>query len=347
MDLQSYFQQAIDQGASDLHLVGDSCPHLRIDGQLIKISEEIINAEQLAKAVKGLLNERLIERLEDNKELDISQAIAGGHFRINLHYQRGVIGLTARLISRNIPDPDKIGLDKNLQRLAFLNDGLVLVVGACGSGKSTTLASLLGIINRERQGKIITIEDPIEYIFKNERCLIEQREIGIDTSDFSVALKYVLRQDPNVIMVGEMRDNETMEAALTAAETGHLVFSTLHTSTATEALSRVVSFFPAYQQNQVATKLSICLRAVISQRLLPAVGGGRVAVREIMFNTPAVANLLRSQKIEQIPSIIQTSSRDGMISFNRAVEQLRMAGQITSEVAGAYQRGDSGASYWR
>lgn len=347
MDLQSYFKQAIDQGASDVHLVGGSCPHLRIDGQLIKVSEEIIDADQLAEAVKDFLDERLVERLEDNKELDISQAIAGGHFRINLHYQRGVLGLTARLISGDIPDPEKIGLDENLRRLAFLNDGLVLVVGSCGSGKSTTLASLLGIINRERQGKIITIEDPIEYVFQNDRCLIEQREIGIDTNDFVVALKYVLRQDPNVIMVGEMRDNEIMEAALTAAETGHLVFSTLHTSTAAEALSRIVSSFPAYQQSQIATKLSMCLRAVISQRLLPAVAGGRVAVREIMFNTPAIANLLRSQKPEQIPSIIQTSSREGMISFNRAVEQLLISGQISPEVAGAYQRGDSGASYWR
>lgn len=347
MDLKIYFEQAIARRASDVHLVGGSCPYLRIDGQLIKISDEIIDADQLAKAVKGFLDERLIEKLEDNKELDISQAIAGGHFRINLHYQRGVIGLTARLISSDIPNPEDIGLDKNLQRLAFLNDGLVLVVGACGSGKLTTLASLLGIVNRERQGKIVTIEEPIEYIFKNERCLIEQREIGIDTNDFAVALKYVLRQDPNVIMVGEMRDNETMEAALTAAETGHLVFSTLHTSTAVEALSRIVSSFPAYQQGQIATKLSLCLRAVISQRLLPATAGGRVAVREIMFNTPAIANLLRSQKLEQIPSIIQTSSREGMISFNRAVEQLLMTKQISPEVARAYQRGDSGASYWR
>lgn len=347
MDLQPYFEQAIAQKASDIHLVGGSSPHLRIDGQLLKLSDEIIDPKQLADAVYGFLDQRLIDRLESNKELDISQAIGGGHFRINLHYQRGVIGLTARLISSIIPDPTEIGLDENLQRLAFLNDGLVLVVGACGSGKSTTLASLLGLVNRERQGKIITIEDPIEYIFKNDRCLIEQREIGIDTNDFAVALKYVLRQDPNVIMVGEMRDNETMEAALTAAETGHLVFSTLHTNTAAESLSRIVSSFPAYQQSQIATKLSMCLRSVISQRLLPAAGGGRVAVREVMFNTPAIANLLRSQKPEQIPSIIQTSSRDGMISFNRAVEQLLAAGLIAPEVASVYQRGDSGASYWR
>lgn len=347
MDLQFYFEQAIEQKASDLHLVGGNCPHLRIDGQLVKISDEKIESNQLSGAVRKLLTEHQSERLENNRELDISKIVAGVQFRINLHYQRGVIGLTARLISSSIPSPEKIGLDNNIQRLAYLNDGLVLVVGACGSGKSTTLASLLGLINRERQGKIITIEDPIEYIFENDRCLIEQREIGIDTNDFAVALKYVLRQDPNVIMVGEMRDHETMDAALTAAETGHLVFSTLHTSTAAEALSRIVSSFPAYQQLQVASKLSMCLRAVVSQRLLPAVGGGRVAAREVMFNNAAIANLLRSQKPEQIQSIIQTSSREGMISFNRAIEQLLSAGKITPEIAAAYQSGDIGASYWR
>lgn len=347
MDLQLYFEQAIEQKASDLHLVGGNCPHLRIDGQLVKISEEKIDANQLGVAIRKLLTEHQTERLENNRELDISKIIAKVQFRINIHYQRGAIGLTARLISNNIPSPEKIGLDNNIQRLAYLNDGLVLVVGACGSGKSTTLASLLGLINRERQGKIITIEDPIEYIFENDRCLIEQREIGIDTNDFAVALKYVLRQDPNVIMVGEMRDHETMDAALTAAETGHLVFSTLHTSTAAEALSRIVSSFPAYQQLQVASKLSMCLRAVVSQRLLPAIGGGRVAAREVMFNNAAIANLLRSQKPEQIQSIIQTSSRDGMISFNRAIEQLLSAGKITPEVAAAYQSGETGASYWR
>lgn len=347
MELQPYFEQAIARGASDVHLVGNSCPHLRVDGQLVKIDQETIDAHQLAKAIYGLLDDRQIERLESNKELDISKTISGGQFRINLHYQRGVIGLTARLISSAIPSPEQIGLDVNLQRLAFLNDGLVLVVGSCGSGKSTTLASLLGIINNERQGKIITIEDPIEYVFENKRCLIEQREIGIDTNDFAVALKYVLRQDPNVIMVGEMRDYETMEAALTAAETGHLVFSTLHTGTSAEALSRIVSSFPAYQQLQIASKLSMCLRAVVSQRLLPAIGGGRIAAREVMFNTAAIANLLRSQKPEQIPSIIQTSARDGMISFNRAIEQLLAAGKITPEVAIASQSGETGASYWR
>jgi len=347
MDLQPYFEQAIAQKASDVHLVGGSCPHLRIDGQLVKIEQEPLDADKLAQAIYGLLDDHLINRLKNDKELDISRSVAGGYFRVNLHYQRGLIGLTARLISHDIPDPEQISLGKRLQKLAFLNDGLVLVVGACGSGKSTTIASLLGIINRERQGKIITIEDPIEYIFENNQCLIEQREIGIDTNDFAIALKYVLRQDPNVIMVGEMRDNETMDAALTAAETGHLVFSTLHTNTAAEALSRIVSSFPVYQQTQIAGKLSMCLRAVISQRLLPAVNGGRVAVREIMFNTPAIANLLRTQKPEQIPSIIQVSSRDGMISFNRAIEELLMSGQISPEVAGAYQRGDSGDSYWR
>jgi len=347
MDLQFYFEQAIARKASDIHLVGDSAPYLRIDGQLVKLSEEIIDAKWLAEAVYGFLEQRLVERLENNKELDVSKTIGGSHFRINLHYQRGVIGLTARLISSVIPDPEFIGLNENLQHLAFLNDGFVLVVGPCGAGKSTTLASLLGIINRERQGKIITIEDPIEYIFQNDHCLIEQREIGIDTNDFAVALKYVLRQDPNVIMVGEMRDNETIEAALTAAETGHLVFSTLHTATAAESLSRIVSSFPAHQQSQIATKLSLCLRAVIAQRLLPAASGGRVAAREIMFNTPAIANLLRSQKLEQIPSIIQTSSREGMITFNRAIEELLLSGKITSEIAKIYERADSGASYWR
>jgi len=333
MDISSYFKQAIERKASDLHLVGGSIPALRIGGELIKLNHDQLDAKELEKAVFSLIDTSTKERFERKRELDFSQEFFGSRFRINLHYQEGKIGLTARLVPQIIPKPEELGFDETIYNITHLKDGLIIVTGPSGSGKSTTLASMIDIINRERKANIITIEDPIEYLFKEEQSIIEQRELGHDTISFAKALKYALRQDPNVIMVGEMRDAETIAAALTAAETGHLVLSTLHTSTAAETINRIVDVFPSHKQQQVLYQLASTLRAVIAQQLLPKVGGGRVAAREIMINNSAVSNLIRTNQIKQIYTVIQTSQREGMITMNRSIDKLYKKGLINEITA--------------
>ncbi|MBI4812436.1 PilT/PilU family type 4a pilus ATPase [Candidatus Falkowbacteria bacterium] len=333
MDISSYFKQAIEQKASDLHLVAGSIPVLRISGELIKLNYDIIEDGDLKRAIQSLVDEKTWKKFEEKKELDFSQGFFGSRFRVNLHYQEGKIGLTARLVPEFIPQPDELGFDEVIYKLTHLKDGLILVTGPSGSGKSTTLAAMIDIINRERRTHIITIEDPVEYLFKEDQSIIEQRELGTDTKDFASALKYALRQDPNVIMVGEMRDLETISAALTAAETGHLVLSTLHTATAPETIERIVDVFPAHQQQEILNQLASVLKAVIAQQLLPRVDGGRVAAREIMINNRAVANLIRRNQIEQIYTVIQTSHKEGMITLNKAVDRLSAAGFISEDIA--------------
>lgn len=333
MDISNYFKQAIEQGASDLHLAAGSVPALRISGELIKFNEEIIKDRDLKEGVYSLIDKKTQERLRRKRELDISKEFFGSRFRVNLHYQEGKIGLTARLITKEIPEPDAIDINEVIYKLTHLNDGLILVTGPSGSGKSTTLASMLNLINKERRAHIITIEDPIEYMFEEKQSIIEQRELGHDTKSFASALKYALRQDPNVIMVGEMRDLETISASITAAETGHLVLSTLHTSTAPETIERIVDIFPAHRQQQILNQLASVLRAVIGQQLLPKVGGGRVVAREIMINNRAVANLIRRNQLEQIHSVIQTSHKEGMITMNKYIDNLLERGIITESVA--------------
>lgn len=333
MDISNYFKQAIERGASDLHLVAGSIPTLRVGGELVSLNHEIVDNDDLKKAVKPLLDEAAWEKFKAQKELDFSRGFFGARFRINLHYQEGRIALTARLVPEFIPGPEELGLDEVIYKLTHLKDGLILVTGPSGSGKSTTLASMINIINKERRAHIITIEDPIEYLFIEDQSIIEQRELEADTKSFASALKYALRQDPNVIMVGEMRDLETISAALTAAETGHLVLSTLHTATAPETIERIVDVFPAHQQQQILNQLASVLRAVITQQLLPRVDGGRVAAHEVMINNRAVANLIRRNQIEQIYTVIQTSQKDGMVAMNKAVERLFNAGIISDETA--------------
>ncbi len=337
MDISSYFKQAIERKASDLHLVAGSVPALRIGGDLIKLNHDLLDAAELEQAIFSLIDNETKERFERKRELDFSQAFFGARFRINLHYQEGKIGLTARLVPQVIPKPEELGFDETIYKLTHLKDGLIIVTGPSGSGKSTTLASMIDIINRERMANIITIEDPIEYLFKEEQSIIEQRELGHDTRSFATALKYALRQDPNVIMVGEMRDSETVAAALTAAETGHLVLSTLHTSTAAETINRIVDVFPAHKQQQVLFQLASTLRAVIAQQLLPKIGGGRVAAREIMFNNSAVSNLIRTNQIKQIYTVIQTSQREGMITLNKSIDKLYKQGLI-SEITASHSK---------
>lgn len=334
MPLRDYFKIAIERHASDLHLVAGAVPALRIDSHLEGIAgEEPISNDALITELQDVIDTALWHHFTENKELDFSHEFFGKRFRINLHYQRGEVALSARLISSLAPDPVQLGFNETMNNLTKLRDGLVLVTGPSGCGKSTTLAAMINIINQTRNAHVITIEDPIEYVFENNKCLIEQREIGTDTLTFADALKYSLRQDPNIIMVGEMRDLETMAAALTAAETGHLVLSTLHTSSASESILRIVDSFPEHQQAQVLNQLASCLRGIVTQQLMPRVSGGLVAAREILINNQAVANLIRRNQVSQIMSIIQTSARDGMLPMNKNIEQLAEQGIISSETA--------------
>jgi len=348
MLLRDYFKIAIDKHASDLHLVTGAVPSLRVDGKLERIpGEEVIDNDFLAAELSQIVSEQLWGNFLDKRELDFSHEFFGKRFRINLHYQREQVALTSRLISEMSPDPDWLGFNDTMYNLSKMRDGLVLVTGPSGCGKSTTLAAMINVINKTRGAHIITIEDPIEYVFENDKSLIEQREVGSDTLNFADALKYSLRQDPNVIMVGEMRDFETMAAALTAAETGHLVLSTLHTASAADSISRIVDSFPPHQQTQVLNQLSISLRAIITQQLITRVNGGLVAAREILINNQAVANLIRRNQISQIMSIIQTSAREGMIPMNKAIDQLMERGVVSNEIGEGRKRNvETQAAYY-
>lgn len=314
-----------------MHLVAGSVPALRIDGELARLDQGVIKDSDLKEAIFSLIDKRTKERFKRKRELDFSKEFFGCRFRVNLHYQEGKVGLTARFVSKTVPKPEEIEFNETMNQLTRLSDGLVLVTGPSGCGKSTTLAAMVDVINKERKAHIITIEDPIEYLFEEKQSIIEQREVGYDTKTFANALKYALRQDPNVIMVGEMRDIETIAAALTAAETGHLVISTLHTITAPEAVARIVDVFPVHHQQQILFQLSSVLRAVISQQLLPRATGGRIVAREIMINNRAVANLIRRNQLEQIYSVLQTGQKEGMITMNKAIDNLFKKGLITEE----------------
>jgi len=346
MTLESYFKQAIEKKASDIHLVAGAIPVLRINGELYKIEETVLSNKELETELKAKLDKKIWAKFTEEKEADFSLEILGVRFRVNLHLQRDQIGLAARLIQDKIPQPEELGFTPVMNDLARLRDGLILVTGPSGNGKSTTLAAMLEIINADRRAHIITIEDPIEYVFNNKLSIIEQRELGQDTNSFGSALKHVLRQDPNVIMIGEMRDTETIAAALTAAETGHLVLSTLHTTSASDTVARIVDSFPAYQQEQVLIQLALTLRAVISQHLLPKTNGGLVAAREILINNQAVANLIRRNQLSQVQTVIQTSSKEGMIPFNKAIDNLLGQGLISQTIANNRRRNlDTQASY--
>lgn len=331
--IKSYFEYAIKKGASDLHLVGDEKPMIRVKGVLEEVEAKPLPVAEIKEQVFSLLDKEQKERFESELELDFSLAWKDARFRVNVHQQEGKIGLAARLIPDEIPSPEDLRFQPALYELPKLHDGLVLVTGPTGCGKSTTIAAMIELINKERKAHIITIEDPIEFVFKDKESLIEQREVGVDTKSFHEALKRVLRQDPNVIFVGEMRDPETIAAALTAAETGHLVFSTLHTPNAAEAVERIVGVFDGFKQKQVLVQLAAVLRAVVAQELIPSSKGGLIAAREILINTPAVANLIRENKVAQIDSVIQTSLKEGMITLANDVRGLVKAGLVAGDVA--------------
>jgi len=337
VNIKELFKTAVEKKASDLHLVVGLPPMLRIDGELMPIKgEKELGQKELEQMAFSLLDESQKKKFIEKKDLDFGFSPDNkSRFRVNLCYEKGNISLAARVINENIFTLEEIGMPKIISNLLGLDQGLILVTGPTGCGKSVTLAAMINYINQNRQCNIITLEDPIEFIFKSEKSIITQRQLGSDMLTFANGLKHVLRQDPDVIMVGEMRDLETIGTTITLAETGHLVLATLHTYSAAQTVDRIIDIFPPYQQNQIRMQLSMVLAAVISQRLLPKISGGRVAAREIMFNTPAVANLIRENKIAQLRTVIETSSKEGMISLDQHLKKLYEDKVIAKEVAQA------------
>ncbi len=326
---------AVEQRASDIHLSVESAPVFRIDGTLIPLEADKLSGAELEEFVYSMMNPDQAQRFKDMGELDFSYSIPGvGRYRLNAFRQRGSVGMVVRLIPFSSPTPEALGLPPVVVQLARLHKGLVLVTGPTGSGKSTTLASLIDYINRTRACHIVTIEDPIEYLHRHQKSLVNQREVGLDTHSFANALRAVLRQDPDVILVGEMRDLETISTAITAAETGHLVFSTLHTNDATQAVDRIIDVFPPHQQQQVRVQLATVLQGILAQQLLPRSDKkGRVAAIEILLATPAVRNLIREGKTHQIANVLQTSGKLGMQTMDKAITELLRQGIISSETA--------------
>lgn len=329
---------AAERGASDLHISVGLLPILRIDGELVSIREEkILTPELTEKICLSFLNDFQKKRLEEKKSLDFSYDFQGKvRFRINIFYQRGFLSAALRIIPTKIRTLEELGLPPVLERFTDLKQGLVLFVGPSGHGKSTSLAALVDSINHKRAEHIITVEDPIEYLFTQDKCIIDQRELYQDTDSFPDALEAALREDPNVVMVGEMRDLETIATAVTVAETGHLVFSTLHTNNAPQTVDRIIDVFPAHQQNQIRYQLANVLVGIVSQRLLPRIGGGRVVICEIMMVTPAVRNLIREQKTHQLESILQTGAEEGMVPLDKALAQVVKKGEVELEQALMY-----------
>lgn len=338
MDLNSCFTLAVNKKASDLHLVVGKPPILRIDGGLKPIEKESeLTRQTVERMVFAILNPNQKEKFIKNRDIDFSYEMAdGSRFRVNIHFEKDNIGLVARVISSKIPTMEDILLPEVVYEMTRTRQGLILVTGPTGCGKSTTLAAMIDLINKERTANIVTLEDPIEFLFKSDKSIIKQRQLGTDMISFQKALKHVLRQDPDVIMVGEMRDLETISATITLAETGHLVLATLHTLNAGQTIDRIVDVFPPYQQNQVRLQLSMSLNGVISQQLLPKAGGGRIASREILINTPAIANIIRENKIPQIKTAIQTSAEQGMITLEQDLKRLIKDKLIEKEVADYY-----------
>lgn len=338
MNINELFKAASKNKASDLHLIVGKPPILRIDGELRMISSEPELTREIAeRMIFSILTERQKTKFTEERELDISYEIPKfSRYRVNLHWEKDNVGLVARVISNDVPSMDTLDLPPIVHKMIEQNSGLILVTGPTGCGKSTTLAAMVEKINQIRFANIITLEDPIEFIHKPAKSIIKQRQLGSDMLTFGDALRHVLRQDPNVIMVGEVRDLETMSATITLAETGHLVLATLHTHNASQTIDRVIDVFPPHQQAQVRLQLSISLSGVISQQLLPKVGGGRIASREILINTPAVANIIRENKIPQIKSVIQTSAEEGMFSMEQHIKELLKQNLIEESTALAY-----------
>lgn len=336
--IKSYLQMVAQQGGSDLHLSVGRPPIIRIDGKLYPISgEKKLTAEETKDAAEVVLNEEQKVRLQKDKQIDFSFDLEGkARFRCNIYFQKGSLSAAFRMIPSKIRTLEELNMPSAIYEFTKPSQGFVLVTGPCGHGKSTTLAALIDNINRTRQDHIITVEDPIEYIFDPDMCIIDQREILQDASNFPSALRAIFREDADVVMVGEMRDVETISTAITAAETGHLIFATLHTNDAAQTVDRIVDVFPAHQQNQIRMQLAQSLLGIVSQRLVNRIDGGRVPAVEILINNNAVANLIREGKSHQINLVIETSRDQGMISLNHALADLVKEGIISLEEAESY-----------
>ena len=332
VSINDLLRALFDKNASDLHITAGAAPGLRVDGDINSFGAEKLSPEVCQELIYSVLTDDQKEKFERENELDLAFGVKGlGRIRMNVFRQRGAVAAVLRNIPSHIPTFEELGLPEIVSKsIVKLPKGLVLVTGPTGSGKSTTIASIIDYINADRKGHIITVEDPIEYVYSHKNCLVNQREIGTDSLSFAASLKHILRQDPDVIVIGELRDLETIEAALRIGETGHLVFGTLHTSDAVQSINRMIDVFPAGQQQQIRTQLSFVLQAVLAQMLIPrAYSGGRVAAIEVLMPNMAVRNLIREEKIHQIYSTMQTGTEEGNQTMNSALSQLYLKQQIT------------------
>lgn len=333
-EMKKLLDVTIDKKASDLHLTVGMPPMVRIDGKLMAIpSEADLTSEEVSKLVQSFMTPEQIENLKGRKEVDFSFGYQDMRYRTNVYFQKGYLAASLRMITKDIKTMTELGLPALLEKFTTSSQGFVIIAGPTGHGKSTTLASMINQINKTRTDHIITIEDPIEYVFAHDKSIISQREVGSDTNSFARALRSTLREDPNVVLVGEMRDLETIEAALTIAETGHLVFTTLHTNSAAQTTDRIIDVFPPHQQQQVRMQLANVLLGVVSQRLIPRVSGGRIVACEIMTVNSAIKATIREGKTHQLSNIIQTSAAEGMISMDKVLAELVSKGEITIDDA--------------
>ncbi len=334
LEINELLMQVLQRNASDLHLIAGKAPTLRVDSQLVELKDyEVLSGNAIGALVDVLLaTEEKKKEFRDTKEIDFSFSFKDNiRFRVNAYYQKGYPAAALRLIPNRVKTVEELSLLPQLKDLINYKQGLILVVGPTGHGKSTTLAALIDLINHSRAENIVTIEDPIEYVYLQDKSMVNQREVGYDTRSFAKALRSVLREDANVVLVGEMRDLESIATAITVAETGHLVFATLHTNDAAQTIDRIIDVFPAYQQNQIRSQLANILISVVSQRLLPKIGGGQVPAMEIMMNTTAVSNVIRENKTYELPNIIHTSSSEGMVSLDQSMANLVKLGQVKVE----------------
>ncbi len=328
---------AIERGASDIHIIGGVAPTIRVDTQLLLIDGPAYTPEKATEVISGFIGPQMFERISSTrKELDFSFTYRELRFRANVFFTRGALSISLRLLPAATRSLEELGLPQVVTKFTTHNQGLVIIAGPTGHGKSTTLAAMINQIASERRGHIITVEDPIEYVFEHKKSIVSQREVGSDTPSFTSALRSALREDPDVVLVGEMRDLETMEAALQMAETGHLVLTTLHTNSAAQSADRIIDVFPPHQQGQVRTQLSEVLLGIVSQRLLPRVQGGRVLATEVMVANSAVRSLIREGKTYQIPNLIQTSAAEGMTGLDKSLAELVNKGEISVDDALAW-----------
>ena len=333
MDLLTILDKAVNLNASDVHITVDLSPIARVNGKFIKLEQQILTNQDVYNLLKQIIDEKLIHKINTEGELDFSISLSNGYrVRANIYKQKGNYAMALRIIQREIPSFEELKLPEVIKEFAKKQKGLILITGPTGSGKSTTLASLIDLINKTRQCHIITLEDPIEYIHRHKKSIVNQREIGKDSIDFNSALKASLRQDPDVILVGEMRDPETISIALRAAETGHLVFSTMHTIGAAKTIDRIIDSFEASKQQQIRSQLSTVCTGIVSQQLIPSIDeSSRIVATEVMIANTAIRNLIRENKIYQIQNIIQTSSKQNMFSMDQDVSRLYKQGLISKE----------------